>query len=79
MTVVIWRDRKAPRNGAWDGFVRHLYVAIRLWGRRRAQRRFVNQLLAETRDPRILGDLGIVPVRQPHVERWITAILWHQH
>jgi hypothetical protein len=78
-TVVIWPDRDAPRHAAWGGLLRRLDVSVRLWGRRRARRRFVNQVLAETRDPRILGDLGISTVPQPDVERWVTAILWHQH
>lgn len=77
--VVTWPDRNARRHTAWDRLLRRLAVSLRLWARRRARRRLVNLVLAETDDPRILADLGIGPVRSRHVERWIMAMLWHQH
>ena len=77
--VVTWPDRNARRHAAWDRLLRRLAVLLRLWGRRRARRRFVTRVLAEPRDPRILADLGIGPVRSRHVESWIAATLWHQH
>jgi hypothetical protein len=77
--VMAWPDRANRRKAAWGLLVRRVAVSSRLWARRRARRRFVNRVLAETNDPRILADLGIRPVPTPHVERWITAMLWHQH
>jgi hypothetical protein len=77
--VMAWPDRATRRRTAWGLLVRRVAVSLRLWARRRARRRFVNKVLAETNDPRILADLGIRPVPTPHVERWMTAMLWHQH
>lgn len=77
--VMAWPDRATRRRAAWGLLVRRVAVSSRLWERRRARRRFVNKVLAETSDPRILADLGIRPVPTPHVERWMTAMLWHQH
>jgi hypothetical protein len=77
--VMAWPDRATRRRAAWGLLVRRVAVSSRLWARRRARRRFVNRVLAETNDPRILADLGIHPDRTPHVERWMTAMLWHQH
>ena len=77
--VVTWPDRKARRSSVWDRLLRRLAVLSRLWARRAARRRFVNRVLAETHDPRILVDLGIGPVRPRHVERWMMAMLYHQH
>jgi hypothetical protein len=37
-----------------------------------------SRVLAETRDPRILAELGIGTVRSPHVERWMMTVLFHQ-
>lgn len=80
MTIVVtWPDRHAPRHAAWDRLLRRLAVSSRLWARRHARRRFVNRVLAETHDPRILADLGIGPVRPHYVERWMMAMLYHQH
>lgn len=77
--VVAWPGRNARRHAAWDRLLRRLSVSSRLWARRRARRRFVTRVLAETDDPRILADLGIDPVRPHHVERWMMAMLDHQH
>jgi len=77
--VVTWPARNARRHTAWDRLLRRLAVSLRLWARQRARRRFVNRVLAETQDSRILAELGIELVRSRHVERWIMATLWHQH
>lgn len=66
-------------HAAWQRLLRRLAVSSRLWARRHARRRFVNRVLAETRDPRILADLGIDPVRPDPVERWVMAMFYHQH
>ena len=76
--VVAWPDCNAPRRSAWDRLLRRLAASPRLWVRPHARRRFVNRVLAETPDPRILADLGIDPVRTRHVERWMMAMLYHQ-
>jgi hypothetical protein len=73
MTMVVnWPDRDVRRHAA---LLRRLVVSSRLW----ARRRFVKRVLAETHDPRIFADLGIGRVRPRHVERWIMAMLCHQH
>jgi hypothetical protein len=77
--VVAWPGRNAGRHAAWDRWLRRFSISSRLWVRRRARRRFVTRILSATRDPRILADLGIDPVRQRHVERWVMAMLDHQH
>jgi hypothetical protein len=77
--VVTWPDGNAQKHPGWDRLIRRLSVSSRLWARRHARRRFASRILAETRDPRILADLGMGPVRPRHVERWIMAMLYHQH
>lgn len=59
--------------------LRRLSVLLRLWQRRLARRRFERRVLAETQDPALLLDIGIRVQRPSHVERWILAMLWHQH
>lgn len=54
-------------------------MALRLWQRRLAHRRFVRRVLAETQDPALLADMGIPSPRPSQVERWVMAMLWHQH
>lgn len=76
--VVTWPNRNVRRHAAWEWLLRRLAVSSRLWARRHARRRFVNRVLAETHDPRILADLGIGPVRPRHVERWLMAMICHQ-
>jgi hypothetical protein len=44
-----------------------------------ARRRLVNRVMAETRDPAILAELDIRPATRSHTERWVAAMLWHQH
>ena len=79
MTIVVaWPRRNAHKHAVWDQLLRRLAVSSRLWARRRARRRLVNRVLAETHDPRILADLGIDPIRPHHVERWAMAMLYHQ-
>ena len=74
--VVTWPDRDARRQAAWDRLLRRLAVSSRL----RARRRFVNRgALAETHDSRIFADPGIGRTRPRHLERWIMAMLCHQH
>ena len=77
--VVAWPDRRARRHSAWDRLLRRLSISSRLWARRQARHRFVSRVLAETDDPSILADLGIGAVRPRHVERWMMAMLYHQH
>lgn len=77
--VVTLPDRNAREHAAWERLLRRLHAKSRLWARRRARRRFFRAVLAENHDPRILLDLGIGPVRLTHVERWVMAMLWHQH
>lgn len=80
MTIVMtWPDHHARRHAARDRTLRRLAVLSALWARRYARRRFVNRVLAETQDPRTLVDLGIGPARPRHVERWLMAMLYHQH
>ncbi len=67
-----WRS---PRQTA----LRRLSVLLRLWQRRLARRRFERRVLAETQDPELLRDIGIRTQGPNHVERWIMAMLWHQH
>ena len=76
--VVTWADRNARKHAVWDQLLRRLAVSSRLWARRRARRRLVGRVLAETHDPRLLADLGIGPIRPHHVERWAMAMLYHQ-
>jgi hypothetical protein len=35
--------------------------------------------MAETHDPEVLADMGIHAQSRSHVERWVAAMLWHQH
>lgn len=80
MTMVVnWPDRNARWHAAWERLLRRIAVSARLRARRHARRRFVNRVLAETHDPRILADLGIGPARPRPVERWLLAVLCHQH
>lgn len=78
-TIVNWQDRDVSVQPVWHTWQRRLTVSLRLWQRRMARRRFVNRVLAETRDPALLEDVGIRPQGQGHTERWIAAMLWHQH
>ena len=80
MTLVIgstgrYTHRHLQRHPA----LRRLSVLLRFWQRRPARRRFERRVLAETQDPELLLDIGIRAQRPSHVERWITAMLWHQH
>ena len=59
--------------------LRRLSVLLRLWQRRLVRRRFERRVLAETQNPELLRDIGIRAQRPSHVERWIMAMLWHQH
>ncbi len=42
------------------------------------RRRTIDQLLAETRDPRILADVGFAVPRPTIIERWAVAMLHHR-
>lgn len=77
--VVAWPDSNSSERPAWQRLVRRLVISIRLAPRRLARRRFVNRVMAETRDPAVLAELGIRPGRPSHTERWVSAMLWHQH
>lgn len=77
--AVTWADSKAERHPEWVRLVRRLSVSLRLWARRRARRRFVRSVLAETAEPRMLADVGIRLVQPGHVERWAKAMVYHQH
>lgn len=77
--VLEWPGRRTRRRSAGNRLWCRLAALPRLWARQRARRRFVNQVLAETHDPRLLADIGLDPVQTPHVERWVMAMLYHQH
>ena len=80
MTLVIGSaDRYADRHVQRHPALRRLAVLLRLWQRRLAWRRFERRVLAETQNPELLIDVGIRVGRPSHVERWIMAMLWHQH
>lgn len=78
MTLLAGWDGAGGRP-AWGRRLRRLAVGLRLWQRGLARRRLVNRVLAETPDPEVLADMGIAPRRAGHTERWIAAMLWHQH
>ena len=69
-----YSGRPESRRALW-----RLTMALRLWQRRLAHRRFVSRVLAETQDPELLADIGIPTPRPSQVERWVMAMLWHQH
>jgi hypothetical protein len=77
--VVAWPDRSSRERSAWQRLQRRIAVSLRLWQRRRTRRRFVNAVLATTSDPAALADLGIGPAGPSHIQRWIAAMLRHQH
>ena len=80
MTMVLaWPDRSSSERPASRRLLRRLMISLRLAPRRLARRRFVNRVMAETRDPAVLAELGIRPERPSHVERWVATMLWHQH
>ena len=80
MTLVLGStDRYTHRHPQPHRALRRLSVLLRLWQRRLARRRFERRVLAETQDPALLIDIGIRIERPNHVERWIMAMLWHQH
>ena len=79
MTLAVgWPDRTHKQQPRWRRWGRRSALALRLWQRGLARRRFVSRVMAETRDRDMLSDMGIRPERPSQVERWIMAMLWHQ-
>lgn len=58
---------------------RRLYLLLRYLRRRRARRRLIRQVLNETRDPRVLADVGVAPPGRSVLERWPTALMVLHH
>lgn len=80
MTMVVnLQDLDVPVQPVWHAWQRRLTVSLRLWQRRLARRRFQYRVLAETRNPALLEDAGIRLRGEGDTERWIKAMLWHQH
>jgi hypothetical protein len=77
--VAGWTDRVAHGRPWWRRRLLRLAGLFHSWQRRLARRRFVGSVLTQTADPAILADIGIEPADKRHVERWIMAMLWHQH
>ena len=77
--AVAWPDRTHEQQPWWRRWGRRSALALRLWQRGLARRRFVNRARAETSDPEVLADMGIRQPRTSPVDRWIAAMLWHQH
>ena len=75
--TVTWVDNKAGRHAVWEHLLRRLAVLLRQRARRRAQRRIIRSILAETADPRMLADVGIDLVQPRHLEHWAEAMLCH--
>lgn len=75
--VVTWPDR-TQKGRRRRNALRRLALALRVWERRLARRRFVYRVAAKTRDRDVLADMGPAAGRPSHVERWIAAMLWHR-
>jgi hypothetical protein len=74
-----WTDGVVHGRPWWR---RSLFRLAGLFHRRQlrlAQRRLVCSVMAETTDPAALADIGIDATERRDVERWIMAMLWHQH
>lgn len=78
MTLLVGWDG-AGKGTAWGRQARRLATSLRLWQRGLARRRLVSRVMAETHDPEVMADMGIRAARPSHAERWIAAMLWHQH
>jgi len=74
-----WTDRTAERQTNKLGGLQRLTLALRQWQEEMAHRRLAARILKETRDPRVLEDLGIEGSRKDEVERFVASMLWHQH
>lgn len=67
--TVTWPRFRIPKR--WRVF-------LRLVRREQLRRRALDQLLAETRDPRILADIGFALPRRTIIERWAATMLHHR-
>jgi hypothetical protein len=79
MTLTLEWPHSTSKHALSPRQLRRPILILRLWRRRLAHRRFIRRVLAETHDPRVLADLRIRPGRPSDLERWIMAMLWHQH
>jgi hypothetical protein len=58
--------------------LRRLRLWLFLWQRRRSERLASDRLRAEIADPRLMHDVGLLPLPPSHLERWMIATLKHR-